>query len=954
MKKTNYIKLLGLVPVFLGTFVYGQSGVGEAVTTPIASPSMAGMSQYADVPISVATGLPEMGLALSNVPIADSGLKWPLSLSYNTRSAVNEEELASDTGKGWSFFGAGIVYKKIIQGLDECHDNAGAYGYEKNEFNDIYYYSLPGLSGKFRIKRDIAANTFTLINLVPNGAKIEYVRDSNTSTFKADSFTITADNGYKYFFDKPDFGRYDCGLGLLGAMQYKSAYYLTKILSPIGTQVALFDYDERTKYKENAVNYLIFLQNKLKSITSRSGQAVFNYSYDETLEAKKANDKTASDPYSLQKISFKNPAGEELSSYVFNYTMVSKGGAASNKERILNSVVKNGKDNSLLERNSFVYTEASGLGPLKRMISPSGGVTEYNFENGEVYFNYNDPAYLASLDGAPSITNPIIQYSAQLANGLINTSQTLQYNFTIPGNTSVKKFFSFGYNIDEYEYPEPPIDPFFPDRPPKPRTDKLKITLKRNGVVVRPTRTITETDQYQTSLNEFPGNYTLEIESIDGAIGKGEFSTSEVRLNPGPFRNGLKSAHKRIKNIKYYKNATDVDADRVMNYEYESFDLPNSASGYGFMNERDTDEESGTGYVLYKNVKVFENGKGSTRYYFKTPNNYPKQQIGGTVYEPEYFWPYYNVTKNGLIEKKETYDEQNIPLAAELYDYELDNYSNEENNLLFPDKTSSKPAYIKKSIVTGKAFFPNNGVMESVAETWMNTNQKTYYTKSTSDGETSEQFITYPSGQTGYSHLENANMTGIPITKEDKKNGKMVSKSISRYESPSLLPTSILSANISTGNMKQTTSIDVYDDMGNVLQLTSASASPAAFIYGYNKTQIIVKIEGAKYDDVKNNPLVIAAVTASNNDNTNPALENTLVNALENLRKDSSMSGYHVTAYTHDPMVGLTTKISPNGQREIYEYDNGGRLKSTKRMEKDALGNTVFKTLKEHKYNYKP
>jgi len=56
MKKTNYIKVLGLVPVFLGALVYGQAGVGEAVTTPIASPSMAAMSQYSDVPISLATG----------------------------------------------------------------------------------------------------------------------------------------------------------------------------------------------------------------------------------------------------------------------------------------------------------------------------------------------------------------------------------------------------------------------------------------------------------------------------------------------------------------------------------------------------------------------------------------------------------------------------------------------------------------------------------------------------------------------------------------------------------------------------------------------------------------------------------------------------------------------------------------------------------------------------------
>ncbi|KPE49008.1 RHS repeat protein [Chryseobacterium indologenes] len=953
MKKTNYMKALGLVPVFLGALVYGQASIGEAVTTPIASPSMAAMSQYSDVPISLATGLPDIGISLSDAPTS-GGLKWPLGLSYNARRTDNTEELASDVGRGWSFFGAGVVYKKIVMGLDECYDNAGAIDYQKNEFDDIYYYNLPGLSGKFRIKRDIASNTFSLVNLVPNGAKIEYVRDSNTSTFKADSFTITADNGYKYFFDKPDIGRYNCDVGLIIPTIYKPAYYLTKILSPIGAEVAVFTYDEKTKYRENSTNYLIFLQNKLKAITSRNGQTVFNYSYDETLEGKKESDKTASDPYSLQKIIFKNPAGEELSSYVFNYTMVSKGNDISNKERILNSVFKNDKNNSPVEKNSFVYNEPSGLGRLKRLITPSGGVTEYNFENGEVYVNYNDPAYLASLDGAPSITNPIIQYWAQLANGLINTNQTLQYNFTIPGDTSVKKYFRFGYHIDEYEYPEPPIDPFFPDRPPKPRTDKLKITLKRDGVVVVPTRTITQTYHYLTTLNEFPGNYTLEIESVDGAVGKGSLGASEVRLNPGPFRNGRESITKRIKNIKYFKNPTDTNADRIMNYEYESFTQPNSASGFGYANERDSDDEYSTGFILYKNVKVFENGKGYTRYFFKTPDDYPKQPNGGPQNDPFYFWPYYNVTKSGLMRKKETYNEQNTLLTEEVYDYELDNYSNEELNMMFGNKTTSKPAYIKKSMITAKAFFPNNGMLESSSETWMNTSQKPYYTKSTADGETSEQFITYPSGQAGYSHLVTANMTGIPVINEEKKNGKMTSKSITRYESPSLLPTSVLATNIADGSTKQTASLDAYDDKGNILQVTSADGIPATLIYGYNKTQVIARIEGAKYNEIKNSSLITTAIAASDSDNTNPGTESALITALDNLRMDSSMTAYRITTYTYDPMVGLTTTTSPDGRREMYEYDSAGRLKTLKRAEKDASGNTVYKTLKEYKYNYKP
>ena len=950
MKKTNYIKVLGLVPVFLGALVYGQAGVGEAVTTPIASPSMAAMSQYSDVPISLATGLPDIGISLSDAPTS-GGVKWPLGLSYNARRTDNTEELASDVGRGWSFFGAGVVYKKIVMGLDECYDNAGAMYYQKNEFDDLYYYNLPGLSGKFRIKRDIATNTFTLVNLVPNGAKIEYVRDSNTSTFKADSFTITADNGYKYFFDKPDLGRYDCGIDNLIIMEYKPAYYLTKILSPIGAEVAVFTYDEKTKYKENSTNYLIFLQNKLKAITSRNGQTVFNYSYDETLEGKKESDKTASDPYSLQKIIFKNPAGEELSSYAFNYTMVSKGNGISNKERVLNSVFRNDKNNSPVEKNSFVYNEASGLGPLKRLITPSGGVTEYNFENGEVYFNFNDPYYLYYLSIESKIIDPIIQYREGVGSGPVDTNQTLQYNFTVPGDPSEKRYFKFIFQIDEYSYPP---SPEIPNVPPKPRKDKLKVTLKRNGEIIIPSFTITAGFYRENDINGYPGNYTIELESIEGAAGKGEFGVSVIKLRPGPFRNAKPSGQTRIKNIKYYKNAAAASPDRAVNYDYESVEQSNSTSGYLYENERDDISDFINGYIIHRNVKVSETGKGYVRHYFRTPDDYPKYQTGGTVGTPQYFWPYYNVTKSGLMRKKETYNEQNTLLTEEVYDYELDNYVNEEYDMRFGDKTTSKPAYIKKSMITAKAFFPNNGMLESSSETWMNTSQKPYYTKSTADGETSEQFITYPSGQAGYSHLVTANMTGIPVINEEKKNGKMTSKSITRYESPSLLPTSVLATNIADGSTKQTASLDAYDDKGNVLQVTSADGISTTLIYGYNKTQVIARMEGAKYNDIKNSSLITTAIAASDSDNTNPGSESALITALDNLRMDSSMTAYRITAYTYDPMVGLTTTTSPDGQREMYEYDSAGRLKTLKRAEKDASGNTVYKTLKEYKYNYKP
>ncbi|UIR57825.1 RHS repeat protein [Sphingobacterium sp. SRCM116780] len=962
MKKFNYIKIM-LLCLFLILGMqkgYAQLGAGDVVTSGVASPSMAAMSQYSDVSVSMTTGLPDIGISLLSAPISDGSTSWPLSLSYNTRSTQGDE-IASDVGNGWSFFGAGVIYKKVINYLDECYDNTALTSYKKNEFDDLYYYNLPGLSGKFKVKRDTINNTFSLINLTPNHAKIEYIRNSNTAIFKADSFTITADNGFKYFFDKTDLAKYDCG-DLLTGKEFKTAYYLTKILNPIGVEVAIMNYDERKKYKGTSTTNLLFVQNKLKAITSRTGEVAFNYVYDDTLEPKKANDEAVSDPYSLQKITLKNPAGEELYSYVFNYTMISKGIEPSDKFRVLNSVLKNDKNGTLIEKNSFIYASPSGEGILKRVISPTGAVTEYNFESGDIFFNYNDPAYLAQLDGSTDITNPTIQYRSIMATAQVNTNQTLQYNFSVSGNPSVKKKFKFTLSIPDYSYPLPPQlpeiheIPGFPPLPAKPRKDNLKITLKRGNDIIIQTFTIKEAfENKQFNLDDYPGNYTLELISTEGAVGMGNFSVSEVKIHPGPFRNAYSGGQSRIQNIKYYKNNSDTNAYRTVNYGYDSFEFSNSSSGYMFDNERDSEEDAAIQYTLYKSVKVSESGKGSIRYSFKTPDDYPKQQIGGTALEPQYFWPYYNITKSGLLSKKETYDEQNTLLSAELYDYELDQYSDNDYSFSGSYKITSKPAYVKKSMVNNKAFFSGGGLLETGSETWVSpTNLKPYYIKSFADGETSEQFLTYTNGLVGYNHLEAANMTGIPVIKEAKKNGKTISKSVTKYENTALLlPTSALAASISDGSMKQVMKIDSYDDKGNLVQLTSVAGLPTSFLYGYNKTQIIAKIEGARYDDIKNNPLLITAITASNDDNVNPASESVLITALDNLRKDSSMAEYQITAYTYNPLIGLTTTTTPNGQREVYEYDGAGRLKTVKKMEKDVSGNVIYKKLREYQYNYK-
>ncbi|WP_292010595.1 hypothetical protein [Chryseobacterium sp.] len=955
MKRKNIIILVSQILCMLGTQNgFAQLSIGDVVTTPIASPSMASLSSYSDVPVSIASGMPEVSIPLLNIPLS-KGITYPISLSYNIKN-YEEEQRISDVGAGWSFFGTGVIYKKIIGDLDECYDRTSLPGHITNEFDDVYYYNLPGASGKFRIKRDVSNNTFTLINLSPNHAKIEYTRDSNTVTFKASDFTVTTDNGYKYTFSEFDYGQFACPNYEIMPFSFKSAYFLTRIVNPIGVEIATLEYEK--KRETLSTGTIVYQYCKLKTVKTRNGEVTLEYAYDENLK------QTVNDPFSLQKILMKDLAGNVLYSYGFNYTIPAAPADVAKRKRVLNFVRKNDKNGLKSEQTNFVYSDNSlpgtsgnyrPFGILEKVIMPTGGVTHYVYEKNEQYFDYNDPSYLEYI-GTYGF-NPNIQYESTLLTASFNTSQTTSYNFNVPGDVNKLRKIKFSLMLTDYTFPDPgfpdPNDPFYPQLPQPVITSKLVFTIKKGTQVIKGPFDITGTGQSIYEIVNYPGNYTLEVTSVDGAAGAGNFRISGYEFLPGPYRNSIEALGGRVKNIKYYNNFNDALAQRTINYEYDSFDLVNSSSGYLFYNERDSNADSRSSYILYKNVKVSETGRGYTKYRFKNSNDYPKYQNGGTALEPTYFWPYYTVTKGGLPEKEEVYDEQNNLLVSKESEYEMDYYSAEEYNMNTSwGKMFTKPAYIKKTSQKEKVFYPGNKILETQTETEINPgNFKPAHTKSTLDGDLQEKLFTYAQGLTGYTHLENAYITGIPVIVEEKQNGKILSKATTLYGNSSLLPTSILSTNIADGSTRETMRMELYDDKGNLLQYTTAEGLTVAMVYGYNKTSVIAKIEGAAYNQIVS--LAAGIITASDND-VNSSSETTLITALDNFRKNAALANYQISTYTYDPLLGITSMTPPSGLREIYQYDDAGRLKTVKRMEIDAGGNTLYKTVKEYQYNYKP
>lgn len=411
---------------------------------------------------------------------------------------------------------------------------------------------------------------------------------------------------------------------------------------------------------------------------------------------------------------------------------------------------------------------------------------------------------------------------------------------------------------------------------------------------------------------------------------------------------------KRVKVINYYKNSIDITPERTINYDYSLFGTTTS-SGYKYYGEIDEyNEQKQVSYILYKNVKVWETGKGYTQKTFITPNDYPKYLTNQIYVNYYYAWPYYDLTRWGLPSKEEVYDDQNKLLSQKETNYFFDQYwesqydfkIHPESSAFISEHISSKRSYILKTIQTEKEFYANNQSITKETEVSINAiNLKPGYIKSVVNGKVKEKFITYPINLPGYSHLESAHMIGVPVSVEEKEDGKLLARSKVLFNNGSLLPTSVLATNIENENTKEIQKMDLYDYKGNLIQLLNAAGVKTAMIYGYNKSLIIAKVQGAAFDQVWN--LAQDFIDASDVDNNagTQASEEALLSAMNTFRKKPGLSNFQITTYTYDPLVGIRSVTPPSGVTEYYNYDNTGRLQSVK----DKDGNII----KDYQYRYK-
>ena len=170
------------------------------------------------------------------------------------------------------------------------------------------------------------------------------------------------------------------------------------------------------------------------------------------------------------------------------------------------------------------------------------------------------------------------------------------------------------------------------------------------------------------------------------------------------------------------------------------------------------------------------------------------------------------------------------------------------------------------------------------------------------------------------------------------------------------LPVSVSSLDFKTNAMETKLSYNQYDNKGNIQQYTlnpdaNGNGTPVTIIWGYNQSQPIAKIEGIGYNgllEISGISTIISDLQTKSAADIDDGTELTLITALDNFRKNITLSGYQITTYSYNPLIGVTSITPPSGIREVYIYDTANRLKEVR--EQNATGNL----LKEYQYHYKP
>ena len=252
-------------------FVFLQNFASAQNTQPLMqdvfppTPNAAALAKFGDVPVGLATGIPQI-----NVPIFSynkNGLKLNVSLDYHA-GGVKQEEVASDVGIGWALNAGGQV-SRTVRSLPDDYKTYGYFylGYlypfghymqapldERGGYlttdsiytfyhglmdsqSDIFSYSINGKSAKFVYGFD-----GNYVSIPQTKVKVQRILNPTSLYSSLTGFVVTDIDGTQYYFMASDL-IYNSAMNRQSSYTYSTAWNLTKIVAPFKTDSITISYE---------------------------------------------------------------------------------------------------------------------------------------------------------------------------------------------------------------------------------------------------------------------------------------------------------------------------------------------------------------------------------------------------------------------------------------------------------------------------------------------------------------------------------------------------------------------------------------------------------------------------------------------------------------------------------------------------------------------------------------
>ena len=236
---------------------------------------------------------------------------------------------------------------------------------------------------------------------------------------------------------------------------------------------------------------------------------------------------------------------------------------------------------------------------------------------------------------------------------------------------------------------------------------------------------------------------------------------------------------------------------------------------------------------------------------------------------------------------------------------------------------------------TSKKFIGTDSLVSVLDYSYESTyNYQVYQvTQVNSKGETILNSFSYPtpsnnSGLYDQNRLKELTKTQNFVNGVIRKENTVI---FSTYNTNQILPQRV-EEKINNGNTFSLITINSYDNLGNVREVTQRDGIPKTLIFGHGGQKLVLEVIGATYSEV----LGALGGTLSFGDSN----RNFSAVQVKNLR--SALSQALVNQYVYGSVFGLTRLSDPRGRNTGYSYDSFGRLTEVRDHDNNLLESYSF------------